>query len=145
MMLCVVPIYLISYATAYWHFLVLGLFVGMAGGSFSVGTPYVARWFSRERQGFAMGIYGAGNSGAAVNKFVAPALIVAFGWTAVPQVYSGVMLGYGAPLLVVEPFRSGASGRFEGSPGASNCWRSRIPRSGSSASTIRSFLAATSR
>jgi MFS family permease len=89
MMLCVVPIFLISYATAYWHFLVLGLFVGMAGGSFSVGTPYVARWFSKERQGFAMGIYGAGNSGAAVNKFVAPALIVAFGWTAVPQVYAG--------------------------------------------------------
>jgi NNP family nitrate/nitrite transporter-like MFS transporter len=89
MMLCVVPIFLISYATEYWHFLVLGLFVGMAGGSFSVGTPYVARWFSKERQGFAMGIYGAGNSGAAVNKFVAPALIVAFGWTAVPQVYAG--------------------------------------------------------
>ena len=93
MILCVVPIFLISYATAYWHFLVLGLFVGMAGGSFSVGTPYVARWFSRERQGFAMGIYGAGNSGAAVNKFVAPALIIAFGWTAVPQVYAGIMLG----------------------------------------------------
>jgi len=92
MMLCVVPIFLISYATEYWHFLVLGLFVGMAGGSFSVGTPYVARWFSKERQGFAMGVYGAGNSGAAVNKFVAPALIVAFGWTAVPQVYSGAML-----------------------------------------------------
>ena len=79
MLLCVVPIFLISYATAYWHFLVLGLFVGLAGGSFSVGTPYVARWFSRERQGFAMGIFGAGNSGAAVNKFVAPVLIVAFG------------------------------------------------------------------
>ena len=38
-----------------------------------------------------MGIYGAGNSGAAVNKFVAPALVVAFGWTMVPQVYAGVM------------------------------------------------------
>ena len=44
-----------------------------------MGTPYVARWFPRNRQGFAMGIYGAGNSGAAVNKFVAPALLVAFG------------------------------------------------------------------
>jgi len=92
MMCCVIPIYLISYATEYWHFLVLGLFVGLAGGSFSVGTPYVARWFSRERQGFAMGVYGAGNSGAAVNKFVAPALLVAFGWAMVPQVYAGVML-----------------------------------------------------
>ena len=40
-----------------------------------------------------MGVYGAGNSGAAVNKFVAPALLVAFGWTMVPQVYAAVMLG----------------------------------------------------
>lgn len=40
-----------------------------------------------------MGVYGAGNSGAAVNKFVAPVLIVAFGWTIVPQVYAAVMLG----------------------------------------------------
>src|ERR1019366_859992 len=61
-------IWLMSYATAYWHFLVIGLFVGLAGGSFSVGTPYVARWFPKNRQGFAMGVYGAGNSGAAVNK-----------------------------------------------------------------------------
>ena len=89
----VLPIYLMSYATAYWHFLVIGLFVGLAGGSFSVGTPYVARWFPRNRQGFAMGVYGAGNSGAAVNKFIAPGLVVAFGWTMVPQVYAAVMLG----------------------------------------------------
>ncbi len=85
-------IWLMSYATAYWHFLVIGLFVGLAGGSFSVGTPYVARWFLRHRQGMAMGIYGAGNSGAAVNKFVAPALVVAFGWTMVPKVYAVIML-----------------------------------------------------
>ena len=85
---CVIPIWLISYATKYWHFLLLGLFVGIAGGSFSVGTPYVARWFPKNRQGFAMGVFGAGNSGAAVNKFVAPALLVAFGWTIVPQVYA---------------------------------------------------------
>jgi NNP family nitrate/nitrite transporter-like MFS transporter len=82
---------LMTLATDYWHFLVIGLFVGLAGGSFSVGTPYVARWFPKDQQGFAMGIYGAGNSGAAVNKFVAPALVVAFGWTMVPLVYAGVM------------------------------------------------------
>jgi len=93
MLSTVVPLWLIGYATAYWQYLVLGLFVGLAGGSFSVGTPYVARWFDREHQGFAMGIFGAGNSGAAVNKFVAPAIIVAMGWTAVPKVYAAVMLG----------------------------------------------------
>jgi NNP family nitrate/nitrite transporter-like MFS transporter len=94
LMAATVPaIWLMAYATQYWHFLLIGLFVGLAGGSFSVGTPYVARWYPKHRQGFAMGVYGAGNSGAAVNKFVAPALVVAFGWTMVPQVYAAVMLG----------------------------------------------------
>jgi NNP family nitrate/nitrite transporter-like MFS transporter len=94
LMAATVPaIWMMGYATEYWHFLVIGLFVGLAGGSFSVGTPYVARWFPKNQQGFAMGIYGAGNSGAAVNKFVAPALLVAFGWTMVPQAYAAIMLG----------------------------------------------------
>ena len=92
MLSCVVPIWMIGYATQYWHFLVLGLFVGIAGGSFSVGTPYVARWFPKNQQGFAMGIFGAGNSGAAVNKFVAPVVVVAIGWTFVPQIYAVAML-----------------------------------------------------
>ena len=94
MLTTVVPIWLMSYATAYWHFLALGLCVGLAGGSFSVGTPYVARWFPKNRQGFAMGVFGAGNSGSALTKFVAPALIAAAGgsWTIVPQVYSVAML-----------------------------------------------------
>ncbi len=79
-------IWMMGYATEYWHFLTIGLFVGLAGGSFSVGTPYVARWFPKNRQGTAMGVYGAGNSGAAVDKFVAPVILVAFGWTMVPGV-----------------------------------------------------------
>ena len=86
-------IWMMGYATEYWHFLTIGLFVGLAGGSFSVGTPYVARWFPKSRQGTAMGVYGAGNSGAAVNKFVAPVILVAFGWAAVPHVYAAIMLG----------------------------------------------------
>lgn len=94
LMAATVPaIWIMGYATEYWHFLTIGLFVGLAGGSFSVGTPYVARWFPKERQGTAMGIYGAGNSGAAVNKFVAPAILVAFGWAAVPHAYAAIMLG----------------------------------------------------
>ncbi|MBI1889467.1 MAG: NarK/NasA family nitrate transporter [Burkholderiales bacterium] len=92
MLSTVVPIYLISYATEYWHFLVLGLFVGVAGGSFSVGTPYVARWFPKNRQGLAMGIFGAGNSGSALTKFVAPSIIAAFGWQFLPKVYAVAML-----------------------------------------------------
>ena len=92
MALTVPAIWMMSYATEYWHFLTIGLFVGLAGGSFSVGTPYVARWFPKNKQGTAMGIYGAGNSGSAVNKFVAPVILVAFGWNMVPQVYAAIML-----------------------------------------------------
>ena len=93
MAVTVPAIWVMGYATQYWHFLTIGLFVGLAGGAFSVGTPYVARWFPKNRQGTAMGVYGAGNSGAAVNKFVAPVILVAFGWAAVPQVYAAIMLG----------------------------------------------------
>ncbi len=91
MMVCVLPIYLISMATEFWHFLLLGLFVGMAGGSFSVGIAYVAKWFDKSTQGTAMGIFGAGNAGAAVTKFAAPAIIAAASWQMVPKVYSLVM------------------------------------------------------
>ena len=92
MLATIVPIWFIGSATEYWQLLVLGLFVGLAGGSFSVGIAYVARWFPKERQGFAMGVFGAGNSGAALTKIVAPTLVVAYGWQAVPHVYAVAML-----------------------------------------------------
>ena len=92
MIATVIPIFLMSYATQYWHFLVIGLFVGLAGGSFSVGTPYVARWFERDQQGMAMGIFGAGNAGSSLTKLIAPAIIAWAGWQMVPTVYAAIML-----------------------------------------------------
>ena len=95
----------IAYATQYWQFLVIGLLMGLAGGSFSVGTPYVSRWFPERLKGTAMGVFGAGNTGSAVNKFFAPWLIgsaapfialhygwQAPAWTLVPMVYAVIML-----------------------------------------------------
>jgi len=92
MLSTIVPIWLISVGTAYWHYLVTGLFVGVAGASFTVGIAYCARWFPKERQGLAMGIFGAGNTGAAITKLVAPSIVVAYGWTMVPKVYAVLML-----------------------------------------------------
>lgn len=90
MLVCVLPIYLISEATQYRQFLAPGLFVGLAGGSFSVGIAYVAKWFDKSSQGLAMGIFGAGNAGSALTKFIAPA-IAAASWQMVPKVYSAIM------------------------------------------------------
>lgn len=87
----IIPLFLISKATEYWQFLVLGLFVGVAGASFAVGIAYTSRWFSKETAGFAMGIFGAGNAGAALTKFVAPSIVVAMGWEMVPVIYAIAM------------------------------------------------------
>lgn len=92
MLATVLPIWLIPHATTYWQYLLAGLMVGVAGGSFSVGIAYCARWFSKGRQGFAMGIFGAGNSGAALTKLIAPSIVVAYGWQMVPHVYAVAML-----------------------------------------------------
>ena len=48
---------------------------GIAGNSFSVGIAWNAAWSSRERQGFALGMFGAGNVGASMTKLIGPALI----------------------------------------------------------------------
>ena len=83
-----VATWLLSWAYSYPTFLIAALGVGVAGGSFAVGIAYVSKWYPREKQGMALGIFGAGNVGAAVTKFVAPFVMVAFGWKAVAQVWA---------------------------------------------------------
>ncbi len=92
MLLVAIPTYGLAFATDYWHFLVIGLFVGLAGGSFAIGIAYTSAWFDKHRQGTAMGIFGAGNAGAAITNLAAPTLVVAYGWQMVPKVYSIAML-----------------------------------------------------
>ncbi|HOW61618.1 MAG TPA: MFS transporter [Candidatus Contendobacter sp.] len=93
MLLVSIPTWLVTYATEYWQYLVLGLFVGLAGGSFAVGIAYTSAWFSKERQGTAMGIFGAGNAGSSLTKFIAPMIIAATGaWQMVPRVYAVAMV-----------------------------------------------------
>ena len=92
MLLVAVATYGLHYADQFWQYLAIGLCIGLAGGSFAIGIAYTSAWFGKKQQGFAMGIFGAGNAGAALNIFVAPLIIVAMGWRSVPVIYSVAML-----------------------------------------------------
>jgi len=92
MILVSIATYSLAFANEYWQYLIAGLFVGLAGGSFAIGIAYTSAWFEKERQGTAMGIFGAGNAGAAITNLVAPLIVVAAGWQMVPKVYSVAML-----------------------------------------------------
>ena len=91
MLAAAVATYLLTWAHTYPEFLVAALFVGIAGGSFAVGIAYVSRFYPTGKQGTALGIFGAGNVGAAVTKFVAPFVLVAYGWQTVAQVWALVI------------------------------------------------------
>ncbi|HSO04065.1 MAG TPA: nitrate/nitrite transporter [Candidatus Limnocylindrales bacterium] len=118
-----VPAYLISTVTSYQMLLFYAFLVGFAGNSFSVGIAWVSAWWPRERQGLALGIFGAGNVGASVTKFIGPALIVAVpaagymggfipgGWRFVPFMYAVLLLIMAAITWFVSP-------RHDHKPGA---------------------------
>lgn len=64
--------YLMSMASSYAQFAWGSLGFGIVGGSFAVGIAYTSVWFSKERQGTALGIFGAGNAGSALTSMGAP-------------------------------------------------------------------------
>lgn len=83
--------FLLAYASTYPQMLLAGFCLGLAGGSFAVGVAYVSPFFPKEKQGTALGIFGAGNVGAAVTKFLAPFVLVAYGWQAVAEIWAAVL------------------------------------------------------
>ncbi len=88
MLAAAIATFLLAYAKTYPEMLLAGLGVGLAGGSFAVGVAYVSRFFPAEKQGTVLGIFGAGNIGAAVTKFLAPFVLLAWGWPTVAQAWA---------------------------------------------------------
>jgi NNP family nitrate/nitrite transporter-like MFS transporter len=70
-----IPAAIFGFVEGYAALIVVGFFLGIAGSSFAVGVPFVAGWYPKERQGFALGVYGMGNIGTAVAAFSAPAIV----------------------------------------------------------------------
>jgi MFS transporter, NNP family, nitrate/nitrite transporter len=112
---CAAAAFLVSRADSYPALLVCAALVGMAGNSFTIGSAWNAAWFPKEQQGFALGLFGAGNVGASVTKFIGPALIalvpvaglaggfVPGGWRFVPFLYSLLLLTMAAIIFLFAP------------------------------------------
>jgi NNP family nitrate/nitrite transporter-like MFS transporter len=75
LLLCAVPMYLLSYADSFLFYALCSAGWGLAGVSFSIGIAYSSVWYPRERQGTALGIFGAGNAGAALTTLFAPTVL----------------------------------------------------------------------
>ncbi len=100
MLLAAIPMYLLSFADSYWSFFLCSLAFGIVGSSFAVGIAYTAVWFKPENQGTALGVFGAGNAGAALTSMGAPFLLAWLtkggenidAWRAIPRFYAGILL-----------------------------------------------------
>lgn len=92
--------FLASFADSFWHFVFAGLGFGLAGTSFAVGIAYTSIWFPSHQQGTALGIFGAGNAGAALTSMGAPLMLTWLtegatrleGWRSLPRLYAAGLL-----------------------------------------------------
>ncbi len=80
MVLSIVPAFLMGGVSSYEQLLAYGFLIGIALASFSVGVAFVNGWYPPERQGFALGIYGAGNIGQSLAAYGSPVLAAAAGF-----------------------------------------------------------------
>lgn len=128
MLIAAVPMYLLSHVQGYKSFLLASFGFGLAGASFAVGIAYTSVWFSKERQGTALGIFGAGNAGSALTTLFAPRMLLYFtsegtlldGWRTVPRLYAAALLAmtiifllFTHPKRVDQPVRMGMMARLE--------------------------------
>ena len=107
--------FLVSSASSFPQLLFYAFLVGIGGNSFSVGSAWNAAWFPPKQQGFAMGLFGAGNVGASITKLIGPLLIglvpaagllggwIPGGWRFVPFLYGVLLLGMAGLVVLLAP------------------------------------------
>lgn len=87
MLLTAPPLFYLPYVGSYSGLIWLGFAFGISGVSFTIGIRYVTDWFDTKRQGFALGVFGAGNAGAAITLILVPFIIKSYGWEFIGPFY----------------------------------------------------------
>lgn len=100
LLLSAIPMFFLSKADNYITFLLLSFGFGLSGSSFAAGVAYTSAWYPKKMQGTALGIFGAGNMGAAITTFFAPRILLSLtkngteieAWRLLPQLYAAVLV-----------------------------------------------------
>lgn len=88
MLITIPSLVILPLIKSYVGFLWIGLWIGVSGVSFTLGVRYVTDWFASRQQGLALGIFGAGNAGAAISFVAIPFLVQHFSWQWTGPVYA---------------------------------------------------------
>ena len=106
----------LSFSTTLGAIIVGGLVMGLVGTTFVVGAQSTSSWTPKEKQGFALGIFGAGNVGTAITTLGLPLFMAAVGWRSALQIYAGVIAAAAVAywLIVRNAPRKGASPTLAG-------------------------------
>ncbi|RUO42748.1 MFS transporter [Aliidiomarina taiwanensis] len=88
MLITIPSLVILPFIKSYVGFLWIGLWIGVSGVSFTLGVRYVTDWFASRQQGLALGIFGAGNAGAAISFVAIPFLVQHLSWQWTGPVYA---------------------------------------------------------
>ncbi len=105
---CAVPMFLLSYANSFFGFALASFGFGLTGISFAIGIAFTSVWYPKHWQGRALGIFGAGNAGAALTTLFAPTILKSLtdnganieGWRSLPVIYAAALLVMGIVFLI---------------------------------------------
>lgn len=108
LLFCAIPMYFLSYANSFAAFAALSFGYGLTGTGFAVGIANTSVWYPKKNQGTALGIFGAGNAGAALTTLLTPSLLLKLTnhgadldkWRTVPQIYAAVLVAMGILFLL---------------------------------------------
>jgi len=103
LLLAAIPMFLLSYADSFLTFALCSFGFGLTGVSFAIGIAFTSVWYPKKNQGTALGIFGAGNAGAAATTLLAPSALNSLtdgganldGWRTLPIWYAAMMVVMG--------------------------------------------------
>jgi len=117
LLFCAIPMYLLSSANSFASYALYSFGFGLTGISFAIGIAYTSVWYPKKRQGTALGIFGAGNVGAAITTLFAPTILRNLtnagenieAWRTLPKIYAGALLLMGIVFLIFTENKKPAS------------------------------------